>query len=41
MQPKVLPRRAHEISSRQATAFDRTQSLYRTGGGNFKLEPLP
>jgi hypothetical protein len=29
------------IATSQAAAFDRTQSLYRTGGGNFKLEPLP
>lgn len=29
------------IAASQATEFERTRSLYRTGGGSFKLEPLP
>ena len=37
----LLAPRALTIATAQATAFDRTQSLYRTGGGNFKLESLP
>jgi len=37
----LLAPRPLTIATSQATAFDRTQSLYRTGGGNFKLESLP
>ena len=37
----LLAPRPLTIATAQATAFDRTQSLYRTGGGNFKLEALP
>jgi hypothetical protein len=37
----LLAPRPLTLATAQATAFDRTQSLYRTGGGNFKLESLP
>jgi cephalosporin-C deacetylase-like acetyl esterase len=37
----LLAPRPLTIATSQAAAFDRTQSLYRAGGGNFKLEPLP
>jgi hypothetical protein len=37
----LLAPRPLTIATSQATAFDRTQSLYRIGGGNFKLEPRP
>ncbi len=37
----LLAPRPLTIATSQAAAFDRTQSLYRIGGGNFKLEPLP
>ncbi|MBE0545079.1 MAG: hypothetical protein IH623_27380 [Verrucomicrobia bacterium] len=37
----LLAPRPLTIATSQATAFERTRSLYRTGGGNLKLEPLP
>lgn len=37
----LLAPRPLTIATSQAKAFDRTQSLYRTGGGNLKLESLP
>lgn len=37
----LLAPRPLTIATAQATAFDRTKSLYHTGGGNFKLEALP